>query len=149
MSELTQGGVAWKVPIRSIRFIHKAIQVDTRGSNDEAGRLAPDDMDGAGDLARRFDFLSGVVKTHEDGEENSIFPLVDERVYPVSAPYLLDHRTDQLHMREMLEAFERLATTRDTGERTRVCCIDGRQAIVAQRGDDAAHPQRGGHCWCP
>ena len=117
-------------PIRSIRYIHKAIQVDTQRFEDEAGRLAPDDMDGAGDLARRFDFLAGVVKTHEEGEEIGIFPLIDERVYPVSAPYLLDHRTGQLHMREMLEAFERLATMRDMEERTGLLRQVGRQAIV-------------------
>ncbi len=119
-----------ETPIRSVRYIHKAIKVDTQKLEDEVGRLAPDDMDGAGDIARRLDFLTSVVKTHEDGEESAIFPLVDERVYPVSAPYLLDHRTDQLHMREMVEAFERLATMRDAGERAGLLHQVSRQAIV-------------------
>jgi zinc finger protein-like protein len=117
-------------PIRSIRFIHKAIRTETEMLESAVNQLAPDDVRAAEECARRHAFLYDTIKTHEDGEEAAIFPLIDERAYPVSAPYLLDHRVDQLHMQESGELFTQLTADGDAGERAEVVRHLRRQAVV-------------------
>ena len=117
-------------PITSIKFIHKAIRTEC-GSLEQAVEMFDAEGDArAVDLARRFAFLSDMVKTHEDGEEDALFPAMDSRIYPISAPYLLDHRVDQLHMQEIGQSFERLATTADATGRADVMRALWRQAIA-------------------
>ncbi len=117
-------------PIQSVKYIHKAIRTDTEMLEDETARLTAEDTAGAEHIARRLTFLYDVVKAHEDGEEAAIFPLLDERVCVVSAPYLLDHRVDQLHMQESVESFARLATMRDAAERGEALRRLSHQAII-------------------
>jgi hypothetical protein len=93
-------------------------------------QLAVEDRTPAADLAPRFAFLYGMVKTHEDGEEDALFPVMDNRIYPLSAPYLLDHSVDQLHMQEIAESFDRLAASVHAGERGQVAQHLRRQATV-------------------
>ena len=104
-------------PARSIRFVHKAIQTEIEALDREVEHLAAGKSDDAAEMARRFDFFYQVVKAHEDGEEDTFFPALDERVCPISAPYLLDHRADQGHIREIIQSFGLLAGNPD--ERTR------------------------------
>jgi len=117
-------------PVRSIRFIHNAIRKETETLESAIAQLAAEDVTGAEECARRQAFLYDVVKVHEDGEEDSLFPMIDELIYPVSAPYLLDHRADQLHMLETIQSFKRLAATRDAGERAQLLRHLSRQAII-------------------
>jgi hemerythrin-like domain-containing protein len=117
-------------PISSVRYIHRAIRTEAESLEDAVAQLRRDDGARAAGLARRFDFLYGFVKSHEDGEEDALFPVMDERIYPVSAPYLLDHRTGQRDMREIAESFDRLSTVEDAGERAWVLRRLSRQAIV-------------------
>lgn len=95
-------------PARSIRFIHRAIQTEIDALDKAVDRLAAGESDDTAELARRFDFFYRVVKAHEDGEEDTFFPALDQHVYPVSAPYLLDHRVDQRHIHEVIASFGRL-----------------------------------------
>jgi len=104
-------------PARSIRFVHKAIQTEIDTLERDVARLAAGDSDEAAEMAHRFDFFYRVLKAHEDGEEDTFFPALDQRVYPVSAPYLLDHQADQGHIREVIESLGLLAGNPD--ERTR------------------------------
>ena len=117
-------------PISSVRYIHKAIRTELEALEESVTRLDPEDGTRAADLARRFAFLYGNVKTHEDGEEDALLPLMDSRIYPVSAPYLLDHRVDQLHMQSIRESFDQLAGSRDADERAQPLRHLRRQAIV-------------------
>jgi iron-sulfur cluster repair protein YtfE (RIC family) len=94
-------------PAKSIRFIHKAIQTEIDALDKAVDRLAASESDDTAELARRFDFFYRVVKAHEDGEEDTFFPALDLRVYPASAPYLLDHQVDQRHIREVIQSFGR------------------------------------------
>ncbi|MGA2285031.1 MAG: hemerythrin domain-containing protein [Dehalococcoidia bacterium] len=96
-------------PARSIRFVHKAIQTEIDSLERDVAHLAAGESDDAAGMARRFDFFYQVLKAHEDGEEDTFFPALDERVYPVSAPYLLDHQADQGHIREVIRSFGLLA----------------------------------------
>ncbi len=95
-------------PARSIRFIHKAMRNEIDALDKAVDSLAAGDGDATAELTRRFDFLYRVLKAHEDGEEDTFFPALDQRVYPVSAPYLLDQQTDQRHIREATQSLERL-----------------------------------------
>ena len=117
-------------PISSVRYIHKAIRTDAQALEEAVAQLRPDDGVQATGLARRFAFLYDFVKTHEDGEEDALFPIMDSRIYPVSAPYLLDHQTGQRDMREIGESFARLAADGDAGERGEAVRSLRRQAIV-------------------
>ncbi|MGD0765820.1 MAG: hemerythrin domain-containing protein [Dehalococcoidia bacterium] len=105
-------------PIRSVRYIHKAIRVELETLEDAVRRLNPADDRPAADIERRFSFLYDTVKAHEDGEEDAVFPAMDERIYPVSAPYLLDHKVDQRHMWEIAQSLSRFGATPGAGERT-------------------------------
>jgi hemerythrin-like domain-containing protein len=96
-------------PIRSIRFIHTAIRKECESLEEAVTEFDPRDEVKGEDLRRRFTFLHRTVKTHEDGEEDAIFPAADNRIYPVSAPYLLDHRVDQAHIKEIGESLSGLA----------------------------------------
>ncbi|MGD0115850.1 MAG: hemerythrin domain-containing protein [Dehalococcoidia bacterium] len=128
-------------PARSIRFVHKAIQTEIDALDREVERLAAGDRDDAAEMARRFDFFYQVVKAHEDGEEDTFFPAVDERVYPVSAPYLLDHQADQGHIRELSQSLGLLAGNPDGRTRSEILrrakrlttILDGATAIHIQK----------------
>jgi hemerythrin-like domain-containing protein len=96
-------------PIRSIRFIHTAIRKECESLEETVTGFDPADEIQDENLRLRFAFLHRTVKTHEDGEEDAIFPVMDSRIYPVSAPYLLDHRVDQAHMKEIGESLSGLA----------------------------------------
>jgi hemerythrin-like domain-containing protein len=117
-------------PIRSIRYIHNALRKECRELEDAVGQLAAEDRAGAEECGQRHAFLYDVVKIHEDGEEEALFPMIDQGIYPVSAPYLLDHRVDQMHLRETIADFGRLGQTEDPGARAKMLRQISRSTII-------------------
>jgi iron-sulfur cluster repair protein YtfE (RIC family) len=88
-------------PIQGIRFIHNAIR---RGVVDiEAAVDGVSSRETAAALATRVTFLAHEVHMHTSGEEEAIYPLLDERARNVARHYLFDHDEEEA-------LFARLAT---------------------------------------
>jgi hemerythrin-like domain-containing protein len=128
-------------PIRSVRYIHKVIQAELGTLEGAVAQLQPGDGTQAAEIEGRFGFLHDTVKSHHKGEEDALLPAIDERACPVSAPYLLDHRTDQGHLHEIVASFLRFAGTGDKGERAELLRRLNRLTIIV-RSSMTVHIQK-------
>lgn len=78
-------------PLDAIDAIHRAFRRDMA----EIDELAYAAADGDGDLSGMIDrlrFFSEILKWHADGEDEAVFPKLDEIAPQVSRAYFLDHR---------------------------------------------------------
>jgi hemerythrin-like domain-containing protein len=114
-----------KGPIKSVRFVHRAIVKESRDFQAAASAI-----DGEHDLAalgKRFADFEKVLKMHEDSEDLGIFPALQGRFPYIVDTYEYDHR----HHRDLSEALS--ATLRDIGSARG----DQRQSLVKRLGEEA------------
>ncbi|MBL9015166.1 MAG: hemerythrin domain-containing protein [Myxococcales bacterium] len=79
-------------PAEGVRFVHSAIDTDVRALEAEAFAAETDAQLDA--YAARFSLFHAIAKTHNDGEEVSLFPELDRRLPRVAATYLFDHEDE-------------------------------------------------------
>ena len=78
-------------PLDAIDAIHRAFRRDMA----EIDELAYAAADGEGDLSgvvQRLQFFSEILKWHDEGEDEAVFPELDKLAPHVARSYFLDHR---------------------------------------------------------
>ena len=80
-----------KGPIKDIFYIHNAILKEAREFEDAAGELNREDDAQVVGLLDRFKFYRGVLNEHEHGEEEFIFPYLEEKFRFMMPTYVYDH----------------------------------------------------------
>ena len=98
-------------PMQGVLYIHNAILVETARLENAAEELNWEDQVQAGDLAGKFEFLHEVLRLHEDGEDEAIFPALEERFSHVAAAYSFDHNNHS----KMYQGIRETLTTLKTG----------------------------------
>ena len=79
-------------PAEGVRFIHAAIDTDVRALEAEAFAAETDaQLDAFG---AHFALFHSIAKTHNEGEEVSLFPELEKRLPRVAATYLFDHEEE-------------------------------------------------------
>jgi hypothetical protein len=79
------------VPLDAIRAIHNAFRKDMAGMDNSADAAAHG-HGGLDSISKRYRFLNDVLTWHADGEEEFVFPRIEEIVTLISKPYEQDHR---------------------------------------------------------
>ncbi len=76
-------------PIMSLKFVHDAISAELQDLESRANAATTAENIGA--LADSLEFFCELMKFHHRGEEQTVFPLLEEKDAGVSASYLDDH----------------------------------------------------------
>lgn len=79
-------------PAEGVRFIHSAIDLEVRSLEADAFAAESDAQLEA--YGARFSLFHTITKTHNDGEEASLFPDLDRKLPRVAATYLFDHEEE-------------------------------------------------------
>ena len=98
-------------PMQGIFYIHNAILVETARLEEAAEELNWEDGTQAGALAEKFGFLHEVLRLHEDGEDDYIFPELEGRFSHVVAAYSFDHK----HHTKMYQGIQETLSTLKSG----------------------------------
>ena len=89
-------------PLADVVYIHRPIRRDLLEMKQA---LASAGTSGAGPTADRFAFLRRVLRIHESGEEEILFPAIDERAPGASDPYTATHTSNRALMDRLDAAF--------------------------------------------
>ncbi len=81
-------------PLADVVYIHRPIRRDLREMKNQ---LAPA-SGSLGPIADRFTFLRRALRIHESGEEEILFPAIDERAPGASDPYTATHTSNRALM---------------------------------------------------
>lgn len=79
-------------PAEGVRFIHTAIEAEVRAL--EAAAFAAETDAQLDAYGAKFALFHTITKTHNDGEEASLFPDLDRKLPRVAATYLFDHEDE-------------------------------------------------------
>jgi hemerythrin-like domain-containing protein len=114
-------------PAQGIRFIHAAICREVREL--EAQAMTAESPAELSTLGERLAFFAQINKLHVDGEEDALYPELDQRARHVAAAYLHDHREEHALFADLAQ---RIAAARDATGATRPGLLSGmrRQAIA-------------------
>jgi hemerythrin-like domain-containing protein len=78
-------------PIDGVRAIHNAFRADM-AAIDAAAAAAARGTPGLEATVERFQFFNEILSYHAEGEENGVFPVLDEVAPLVAEAYAIDHR---------------------------------------------------------
>ena len=78
-------------PIDGVRAIHNAFRADI-AAIDDAALAAARGTPGLEATVERFRFFNEILTYHAHGEENAVFPLLDEVAPLVAETYRVDHQ---------------------------------------------------------
>src|SRR5262249_14045968 len=78
-------------PIDGVRAIHNAFRADI-AAIDAAAIAAARGTPGLEATVERFRFFNEILSYHAEGEENGVFPVLDEVAPLVAEAYAIDHR---------------------------------------------------------
>ena len=132
-----------KGPIRSFFHVHKAIKTELNSMADQVEKLDVD-SDFSTSLGGRVNFLSDVVKAHAGGEEEFLYPVVDELRRDLSNAYRWDHKVDEKYFGEIKGCITRLETTGQQSDldslKWHVHALQSFLSAHAQKEDDLLLP---------
>ena len=117
-------------PLHSIIYIHNAIHKEVNEFEEAARELNREDGTQVAALLDRFKFFREVLKEHEGGEEEFIFPVLEERFRYIAGPYIFDHQQHYGEYDDIEESLTGLRTARGNAERVELAQRLNRQAIA-------------------
>ena len=117
-------------PIDDIFYIHKAILKETREFEEGVSEFNREDDHQISVLLDRFQFLRSVLKEHEQGEEEFLFPPLEARLSHSAKPYVSDHDHHSALYPEIEELLRGLMGARGNQERIGLARRLNRQAIA-------------------
>jgi hemerythrin-like domain-containing protein len=116
-------------PIKGALYIHRAILTESRDFLKAATSLTHDDANGPAALKERLAAFERVLKLHEDGEDLTIFPPIQEKYPHIAETYEFDHRTHRSHGAELATSLTELDGARG-GRRQELVKQVGEQAVA-------------------
>jgi hemerythrin-like domain-containing protein len=78
-------------PIDGVRAIHNAFRADI-AAIDSAATAAASGTPGLAETVERFRFFNEILSYHAHGEENGVFPMIEEVAPLVAYTYAIDHQ---------------------------------------------------------
>jgi len=131
-----------KGPVRSMVHVHKAIRTELNTLADQVEKLQVGSDFSA--FEDRVSFLSDAVHVHAEGEEEVVYPAVDELRRDVSSAYSWDHKVDEQYFREIKECISRLKTNGKQSDlddlKRKVHVLKSFLSAHAQKEDDLLVP---------
>ena len=101
-------------PIDGVLAIHNAFRADMSGI-DAAAAAAVRGTPGREETVDRFRFFNEILSYHAEGEQQGVFPLLDEVAPDVSLAYAMDHQ----RLDDAFEALSAAVTAHDAVETSR------------------------------
>jgi hypothetical protein len=101
-------------PIDGVRAIHNAFRADM-AAIDAAAAAAARGTPGLEATVERFRFFDQILSYHAEGEQEGVFPLLDEVAPDVSVAYAMDHE----RLDDAFEALSAAVTAHDAEETSR------------------------------
>ncbi len=101
-------------PIDGVLAIHNAFRADMSGIDAAAGAAARG-TPGLEDTVERFRFFNEILSYHAEGEQQGVFPVLDEVAPDVSVAYAMDHQ----RLDDAFEALSAAVTAHDAVETAR------------------------------
>jgi len=116
-------------PIKGARFIHQAILNEAADFQNVATSLSADDEHAGAGLTERLAAFEQVLKLHEDGEDLTIFPQIQQKLPKIAETYEYDHRVHRDRSAALEAALAELEGARGARRRELVKLV-GERAIA-------------------
>ena len=114
-------------PAEGVRFVHAAIDAEVRALEAEAFAAETDAQLEA--YGARFALFHAITKTHNEGEEASLFPELEKRLPKIAATYLFDHH-DEAALFDAITAQIATARAASGAARTAALAVLRRHAVA-------------------